>query len=52
MAKQKNDKLSKKNKDLYINLDKETTNSNSDLPRIEKRVIKLNTEIPDEDFGL
>jgi chemotaxis protein MotB len=52
MAKQKNDKLSKKNKELYINLNKETSNPNSDLPKVEKRVIKLNTEIPDENFGL
>ena len=52
IEKQKSDKLSKKNKDLYINLNKETINQNNDLPKIEKRVIKLNTEIPDEDFGL
>ena len=52
MERQKNNKLSNKNKDLYINLNKETNIPNSDLPKVEKRVIKLNTEIPDEDFGL
>ena len=40
MERQKNDKLSKKNKDLYINLNKETTNFDRDLPKVEKRVIK------------
>ena len=52
IAKQKSEKLSRKNMELYINLDKETQ-SNDNMPFIEKRVIKLNTEIPeDEDFGL
>ena len=47
---QKSQKLSRKNMELYINLeDKESDN----LPNIEKRVIKLNSNIPeDEDFGL
>lgn len=53
IAKQKSEKLTRKNMDLYINLEKENPNMDSDLPKIEKRVIKLNTEIPeDEDFGL
>lgn len=47
---QKSNKLSKQNMQLYINIeDKKSTN----LPNIEKQVIKLNTNIPeDEDFGL
>ena len=52
IAKQKSDKLSRKNKELYINLEKEQKTDNSNMPKIEKRVVKLNTEIPDEDFGL
>ena len=39
--------------ELYINLDNETNTEESSLPPIERRVIKLNTNIPeDEDFGL
>ena len=39
--------------ELYINLQDENTDSDSSMPQIEKRVIKLNTAIPeDEDFGL
>ena len=47
---QKSEKLSKRNMQLYVNIeDKNSTN----LPSIEKQVIKLNTNIPeDEDFGL
>lgn len=47
---QKSEKLSRKNMELYINLeDKNSTN----MPNIEKQVIKLNSSIPeDEDFGL
>ena len=51
IAKQKSEKLSRRNMDLYVNI--ENDNSNTDMPKIEKRVIKLNTAIPeDEDFGL
>lgn len=47
---QKSEKLSRKNMEIYINLEDE---GSSDMPSIEKRVIKLNTNIPeDEDFGL
>ena len=39
--------------ELYINLENEPSNMDSDMPKIENRVIKLNTAIPeDEDFGL
>ena len=52
IEKQKSEKLSKSNMELYINLDNEN-NSSNDMPKIERRVIKLNTAIPtDEDFGL
>ena len=48
--KQKSEKLSRKNMELYVNLDNEDS---SDMPNIERRVIKLNSNIPeDEDFGL
>ena len=50
---QKSEKLSKKNMELYVNIDSDNKNNNEDMPEIEKRVIKLNTAIPeDEDFGL
>ena len=53
IAKQKREKLSDRKMELYINLDNETSSEESSLPPIEKRVIKLNTAIPeDEDFGL
>lgn len=53
IQKQKSEKLSKRNMELYVNLENEEDKKNSDLPQIEKRVIKLNTAIPeDEDFGL
>ena len=53
IQKQKSEKLSKRNMELYINIDNENPDSNIDMPQIEKRVIKLNTNIPeDEDFGL
>ena len=52
IQKQKSEKLSKSNMELYINLEDEKQETN-DMPKIEKRVIKLNTAIPmDEDFGL
>lgn len=50
---QKSEKLSKKNMELYINLENENKGADSDMPDVERRVIKLNTNIPDdEDFGL
>lgn len=54
LEKQKSEKLSKKNMQLYINLEKETEATESDdLPHVDKPVIKLKSSIPeDEDFGL
>ena len=53
IQKQKSEKLSRKNMELYVNLENENKGVDSDMPQIEKRVIKLNTAIPeDEDFGL
>ena len=55
IQKQKSEKLSDKNLDLYINIDKEAQkkNKNDDMPKIEVPVIKLNSKMPtDEDFGL
>ena len=53
IKKQKSEKLSRRNMELYINLENENPKLDSNLPDIEKRVIKLNTAIPeDEDFGL
>lgn len=50
IAKQKSEKLSKKNMNLYVNIEDK---NDADMPSIEKKVIKLNTAIPeDEDFGL
>ena len=53
ISKQKSEKLSKKNLDLYVNIDKENPNNAEDniMPAIEKRVIKLNAP-DDEDLGL
>lgn len=52
IAKQKSEKLSKRNMELYVNIENESKTNNG-MPQIEKRVIKLNTNIPeDEDFGL
>lgn len=52
IKRQKSEKLSKSNMELYINLDNES-DKESGMPPIERRVIKLNTNIPeDEDFGL
>lgn len=49
---QKSEKLSKKNMELYVNIEDKNTD-NSDMPNIEKRVIKLDTKIrDDEDYGL
>lgn len=53
IAKQKSEKLSKRNMELYVNLENEGSSIDSDIPHPDKRVIKLNTSIPDdEDFGL
>ena len=53
ISKQKSEKLSKKNLDVYVNIDKENPNNAEDniMPAIEKRVIKLNAP-DDEDLGL
>lgn len=52
IAKQKKEKLSNKNMQLYINLDPDN-NMDKNMPEVEKRVIKLNSDVPDlEDFGL
>ena len=54
IAKQKSEKLSKQNMEIYINLDNDKkSDTKTDLPDIENRVIKLQSTIPeDEDFGL
>ena len=50
---QKSEKLSKKNMELYINIDNEHKSEDASMPDIEKRVIKLNTNVrDDEDYGL
>ena len=50
---QKSDKLSKKNKQLYINIENEANKENTGMPKIENRTIELKSSIPeDEDFGL
>lgn len=52
IAKQKKEKLSQRNMDIYINIDNNSDDS-EDMPKIEQRVIKLRSDIPeDEDFGL
>ena len=51
VKRQKSEKLSRRNMELYVNI--EDNKTDKDMPAIEKRVIKLNTDIPeDEDFGL
>ena len=54
VAKQKSEKLSDKNMQVYVNIDNETREEeNVNLPSVEKRVIKLKSNMPeDEDFGL
>jgi len=50
---QKSEKLSKRNMELYVNLENENKADETDMPKMEKRVIKLNSSIPDdEDYGL
>ena len=51
--KQKSDKLSKKNKQLYIDLENEPPQEQNGMPQIENRVIELKSNMPeDEDFGI
>ena len=53
LKKQKSEKLSKQNMELYINLEKDSIHKRNNMPDIEQRVIKLKSNIPeDEDFGL
>lgn len=53
IAKQKSEKLSKKNMELYVNIEKESNAQDDDMPKVENQVIKLNSNLPtDEDFGL
>ena len=53
IAQQKSEKLSKKNMELYVNIDRESPTIDDDMPKIEKHVIKLKSDVPlDEDFGL
>ena len=52
IRRQKSEKLSKSNMELYINLDNET-DKNSNMPSADRPVIRLDSNIPeDEDFGL
>ena len=52
IAKQKKEKLTRRNMELYVNIENDSDGQNN-MPEIEKRVIKLNSDIPeDEDFGL
>ena len=53
-SKYKSDKLSNKNQQLYIDLENDAgLEENKDMPQVEKRVIELKSNIPeDEDFGL
>ena len=52
IAKQKSEKLSKRNMELYVNIDKENTQDNN-MPKVERPVVKLGASAPDdEDFGL
>jgi len=53
IAQQKSETLSKKNMELYVNIDKESPNIDDNMPKIERQVIKLKSNVPlDEDFGL
>ena len=58
-AKQTSNKLSKKNMQVYINIDdnsdnnKPQTETGESAPKVQDRIIKLHSNIPeDEDFGL
>jgi chemotaxis protein MotB len=53
IKKQKSEQLSERNMSLYVNIDDSSDKSNKDMPVVEKRVVKLKSNIPDdEDFGL
>ncbi len=54
IAKQKKEKLSDKNMELYSNIDKDIKREHAeDMPEVKQRVIKLHSNMPeDEDFGL
>ncbi len=53
VAQQKSEKLSKKNLELYVNIENETPSKDIDMPKVKKQVIKLKSNMPaDEDFGL
>ena len=53
IERQKSEKLSRKNMDLYIKLDNSSTSTDTEMPHKSEKVIKLKSDIPeDEDFGL
>lgn len=54
IAKSKKEKLTDKNMELYVNIDNEQKNKEDEniMPAIEQKVIKLDSKLPDEDFGL
>ena len=54
IERQKSEKLSPKNMQLYLKIDDESNvNSDISMPKYEQKVIKLKSNIPeDEDFGL
>ena len=54
IKKQKSEKLSQKNMDIYVKIESEYDNANDkSMSQIEQKVIKLKSNIPeDEDFGL
>ena len=52
IQRQKSETMSKRNKELYINID-DNSFADKTMPAVNKRVIKLNSNIiEDEDFGL
>ena len=39
--------------ELYVNIEDENKKNDTDMPKMEKRVIKLNSSVrDDEDYGL
>jgi chemotaxis protein MotB len=50
IAKQKSEKLSKKNMDLYINISEPS--NDADIPKIERKITDIKSSVNDEDFGL
>ena len=53
IQKQKSEKLSDKNMEIYVNIDNEMGSSKNDMPEVKHKVIKLHQRSPeDEDFGL